>query len=134
MGTHAGDGAGYARRRLRAPAKVSGQAQNTLKSKTERVAELKGPLNAAIAAWGGGTQKEGVQAFQKRILDAIQDDDDDRRRRRRRRRRRQASGLSERRWELPMHVAVEPHLEHHSTTPHPQGGTHRGRGPMPLAW
>ena len=92
MGTHAGDGAGYARRRPRAPAKVSGQTTNALKSKTERVAELKGPLNAAIAAWDCGTQKEGVQAFQKKILDAIK-----------------ANGLSERRWELPMHVAVEPH-------------------------
>ena len=92
MGTHAGDGAGDARRRPRAPAKVSGQTTNALKSKTERVAELKGPLNAAIAAWGGGTQKEGVQAFQKKILDAIK-----------------ANGLSEVRWELPLHVAVEPH-------------------------
>ena len=63
-----------------------------MKSKAERVAELKGPLNAAIAAWDCGTQKEGVQAFQKKILDAIK-----------------ANGLSERRWELPMHVAVEPH-------------------------
>ena len=92
MGTHAGDGAGYARRRLRAPAKVSGQAKTAQKSIKERVAEIREPLNAAIAAWDCGTQKEGVQAFQKKILDAIK-----------------ANGLSERRWELPMHVAVEPH-------------------------
>ena len=63
-----------------------------MKSKVQRVAEIKDPLNAAIAAWGGGTQKEGVQAFQKKILDAIK-----------------ANGLSEVRWELPLHVAVEPH-------------------------
>ena len=92
MGTCAGDGAGYARRRPRAPAKVSGRPTNALKSKAERVAEIKDPLNAAIGAWGGGTQKEGVQAFQKKILDAIK-----------------AKGLSEVRWELPLHVAVEPH-------------------------
>ena len=92
LGTHAGDGAGYARRRLRAPAKVSGQAKTAQKSIKERVAEIREPLNAAIAAWDGGTQQEGVQAFQKKILDAIK-----------------AHGLSERRWELPMHVGVEPH-------------------------
>ena len=92
LGTHAGDGAGYARRRPRAPAKVVSGHGSTMKSTAERVAELKGPLNAAIAAWDCGTQKEGVQAFQKKILDAIK-----------------ANGLSERRWELPTHVAVEPH-------------------------
>ena len=62
-----------------------------MKSTAERVAELKGPLNAAIAAWGGGTQKEGVQAFQKKILDAIK-----------------ANGLSYTRWETAMNKAVEP--------------------------
>ena len=92
LGTHAGDGAGYARRRPRAPAKVSGKNASTQKSKAERVAELQVPLNAAIAAWSAGTQTEGVQAFQKKILDAIK-----------------ANGLSEVRWELPLHVAVEPH-------------------------
>ena len=90
-GTGAGDGAGYARRRPRAPAKVSGRSTNCVKSKAERVAEVKDPLNAAIHAWGGGTQKEGAQAFKKKVLEATQ-----------------ANGFSERRWELPMHVAVEP--------------------------
>ena len=39
--------------------------------KQQRVGNLKGPLAAAIQAFDNGTQKEGVQAFQKKILDSI---------------------------------------------------------------
>ena len=43
------------------------------KTKAERVTALKHPLNEAIVAFDNGTQKEGVQALQKKVLDSIKE-------------------------------------------------------------